>query len=196
MSPSPYRVLFVCTGNVCRSPFMERLARARIDAALGTMRDRIEVTSRGTGALIGSPMTDETAAVLREYGGDPGEFRSKQLTAADIEVADLVLTAERSHRGQVVTEVPRAAARTATAREFARLLNGITVADLVPAGADPAEQLRFAAARAFERRGFVPAAEPADDDIPDPYRRPRERYLESAALIEAALTVPLSLLVA
>jgi protein-tyrosine phosphatase len=107
----------------------------------------------------------------------------------------LVLTATREHRSHVVTEVPRAANKIATLREFARLLTDVTIAEIVPAGADPADQMAAVAAAALTRRGLVPAVEPAADEIPDPFRGPREGYVEAAQLIDAALAVPLGLLV-
>ncbi|GMA87571.1 hypothetical protein GCM10025868_28210 [Angustibacter aerolatus] len=59
---APARVLVVCTGNVCRSPLVERLLRQR----LGT--DAVDVSSAGTQALVGEPMTDPAAA-------EPGRAR-------------------------------------------------------------------------------------------------------------------------
>ena len=192
VSDDPYRILFICTGNICRSPFMERLMRARLDDALGAASGRIVVSSAGTWALTGEPMNDDAAEVLREYGGDPAGFVARGLDADEVNAADLVLTATREHRSIVVSEVPRAASKTATLREFARLLSGVTI---TPADADVADRLVAVATAAFKRRGLVPAVEPAEDDIPDPYRGPREGYVEAARLIDAALAVPLAMLV-
>jgi protein-tyrosine phosphatase len=194
VTDSPYRILFVCTGNICRSPFMERLTRARLDTSLGSASHRIEVSSAGTWALVGESMTDDAAEVLRGYGGDSAGFVARAVRTDEIEAADLVLTATRDHRSFVVTEVPRAAGKTATLREFARLLTDVTIADVVPAGADPAAQMATITASAFAKRGLVPAVEPAEDDVPDPYRGPREGYVVAARLIDGALSVPLSLL--
>ena len=194
MTDSAYRILFVCTGNICRSPFMERLMRARLDASLGTLADRIAVSSAGTWAVVGEQMWHDAAETLRERGGDPTGFVARSLQAEDINAADLVLTATRDHRSFVVTEVPRAAGKTATLREFARLLTGVTIADIVAAGADPAAQMAAVATAAFTQRGLVPAVEPTEDDVPDPYRGPREGYVEAAELIDTALAVPLHLL--
>lgn len=52
------------------------------------------------------------------------------------------------------------------------------------------------AAAAFAQRGLVPLADPSADDVPDPYRKDREAYLRAASLIDAALAVPLALLLA
>jgi len=60
MAPTPGRVLTVCTGNICRSPFLERALQAELDRSWG--RGEIEVASGGTGALAGSPPPAPTAA--------------------------------------------------------------------------------------------------------------------------------------
>jgi protein-tyrosine phosphatase len=193
---APYRILFVCTGNICRSPFMERLMRARLDAKLGTSAGRIQLASAGTWAMVGEPMAEAAATSLVRYGGDPSGFVARSLDAEEINAADLVLTATRDHRSMVVTTVPRAAGKVATLREFARLLSGVTIAKIVPAGADPANQFRAIAAAAFAQRGVVPAVDPVEDDIPDPYGGPDAGYQLAAELIDEALRVPLFLVAA
>jgi protein-tyrosine phosphatase len=194
VSAGPFRILFVCTGNICRSPFMERLIRVRLETSLRDRRDRIEVSSAGTWGLTGEPMSPDMAELLVEYGADPVGFVARDLTPDDIIAADLVLTASREHRSLVVTDVPRAAGKSATLREFARLLADVTIAEIVSAGADPADQMRAVAQVAFARRGLVPAVDPTDDDIPDPYGGPREGYQLAARLIEEASSVFLALL--
>ncbi len=196
MSAPEYRILFVCTGNLCRSPFMERLVRARLDASLGEAAKRVQLSSAGTWAVVGEPMTQETADLVVRYGGDPNGFVARDLDEKHIDSADLILTATREHRAQVVTLSPRAAAKTATLREFARLLAGTTIAEIGPVGADPVSRLRAIASHAFAQRGIVPAVEPSEDDIPDPYGGPLDGYEIAAQLVDAALVTPLGLLTA
>jgi len=194
VSPPTYRILFVCTGNICRSPYMERLLRARLDEALHDAARRIELGSAGTWAVVGEPMTPEATSLLSHNGGDPSGFVARDLDEKLIDAADLILTATREHRAQVVTMAPRAAAKTATLREFARLLAGITAADIAEAGDDPGSRLRVIATKAFAQRGMVPAVDPTEDDIPDPYGGPMAGYQLAANLIDAALAAPLALL--
>jgi protein-tyrosine phosphatase len=189
---SSYRILAVCTGNICRSPFIERLLRARLTEKFLLDAWRFEVTSAGTGALTGHEMDPTAAATLRAHGGEPRGFVARDLDADLIVEADLVLTAAREHRGAVVTELPRASAKTVTLREFARLVSPITAAAV--AGTDPIDRMRALVAMAMDNRGLVPLDDPADDDVPDPYRRDRATYERAADLMGAAITTSVALL--
>lgn len=157
------RILAVCTGNICRSPAVERL----LAAAVG---DAYAVSSAGTGALVGSPVDAPVAALLAEAGVATEGFASRQLTAAMVREAGLVVALTREHRAAVVKLVPGALRSTFTLRELGRLLS---VADLAGLPEDPAERLAELAARARAARALPGgrATVPADDDVVDPYRR-------------------------
>jgi protein-tyrosine phosphatase len=189
-----YRVLFVCTGNICRSPFAERLLRARLDTNLGEAAACIEVSSCGTFGLVGEPMMPEAAETLLRYGGLQDGFAARAMDVNQIDSADLVLGLTREHRSAVLRMVPRASSRTVTVREYARLLTGVTPADIGSAGTGPVERFRAITATAFSRRGYAPPQDPADDDIPDPFGGPMAGYEKAAMLISQALDVPLALL--
>jgi protein-tyrosine phosphatase len=189
-----YRVLFVCTGNICRSPFAERLLRARLDSKLGEAAARIQVSSAGTFGLVGEPMSPETAETLLRYGGLDTGFVARAMEVEQIDGADLVLGLTREHRSAVLQMVPRASSRTVTLREYARLLTGVTPADIAADFADPVERFRAVTATAFGRRGYAPPQSPSDDDIPDPFGGPMAGYDKAATLISQALDVPLALL--
>jgi protein-tyrosine phosphatase len=189
-----YRILVVCTGNICRSPFAERLLRVRLDERFGAAAASVEVSSSGTWGLVDEPMQTESAETLLRYGGNPEGFAARALSPEQIEEADLVLGLTREHRAKVVMMSPRASARTVTLLEYARLLTGVEPADL-PASADGLPgRLRAITELAFSRRGYVPIADPADDDVPDPYGGKMAAYDRAAELIDAALDVPLALL--
>ena len=190
-----YRVLFVCTGNICRSPFAERLLRARLDSKLGDAAARIEVASAGTFGLVGEPMMPEAAQTLLSYGGVDDGFAAQALGVDAVDAADLVLGQTRENQSAVLKMVPRAASRTVTVREYARLLSDIRPADLATLSTDPVERFRAVTAAAFGRRGYAPPQDPSDDDVPDPYGGPMAGYERAAAMIDEALAVPLSLLV-
>jgi protein-tyrosine phosphatase len=190
-----YHVLFVCTGNICRSPFAERLLRFRLDSLLGDDAARIEVSSSGSHALVGEAMMPESLETLHRYGGDGTGFVARALAIEQVEQADLILGLTRQHRTTVATEVPSAVSRIATVREYARLVDDIPPEELPARGVDPVERLRAITNAAFARRGKVSAERPADDDIPDPFGGPMSAYEKAAELIDEALSVPLSLLI-
>ncbi|MGN8051069.1 low molecular weight phosphatase family protein [Curtobacterium sp. 22159] len=175
------RVLFVCSGNICRSPLGAQVLVAR----LGRDAPGFTVESAGTIAEDGAPMDAAAARQSVRLGGDPSAHGSRYLTEAIAAGADLVLTAERSHRAAVVSLAPRAAKRAFTIKQFSRVLEALEPADL--AGVATAEQLVERVARL---RGTVPPpADPADDDVDDPYRRSEATHVRVADEIGAALGV-------
>ena len=91
-------VLFICTGNTCRSPLAEGIARGQLAAGsvAGLGPKDVFVASAGVYASDGSPMSYETAAAL-ERRGLPAEGTSKPLTPEMMEKADLILGMTQSH---------------------------------------------------------------------------------------------------
>ena len=177
MTDGIFTILVVCSGNICRSPVAEQLLRDRLPT------EGVVVHSAGTIARPGMPMTDEAAALSRFYGGEPDHHEAARLTKALVEEADLVLTAERSHRADVVRLHPRASRVTFTLTQFARMVDSIDPADLAKIRT-PDELVAAAAAR----RGYVQASSPEADDIADPYRRAQSVYDAAGVSIDAAVT--------
>jgi len=123
-------VLFVCTGNICRSPTAERLATAY--SAEHGIPD-FTASSAGTHAVIGHPIHPDAAVVLEKLGGDSSDFAARQLKPKIASAADLILTMTREHRDIVLEAAPRQLSRTFTLTEAARLasMEGVeTLADL------------------------------------------------------------------
>jgi protein-tyrosine phosphatase len=138
---SPFSILVVCTGNICRSPLAEQLLIAQL-SALGL---NLLVRSAGTSAHAGATMPPQAAAVSRRYGGRPEHHHANSLTADLVADADLVLTATRDHSHAVVQLHPRAVRFTYTLAQFARLID---VLALAPAGAPlDLQRIRFGAGR-------------------------------------------------
>lgn len=93
-----YNLLFVCTGNTCRSPMAEALARHALEER-GV--DDVAVASAGTSAWDGSPASEEVPQVLGEIGVELGEHASSPLTPERVEWADLILVMNVRHRATV-----------------------------------------------------------------------------------------------
>jgi protein-tyrosine phosphatase len=102
----PVRVVFVCWGNICRSPIAERVAeRQAAEAGL----TGVEFTSAGTSdEELGRPMDRRAAAVLRDHGYRSGDHRAHQVDAAEIARADLVVAMEDIHVRRMLAMAPGA----------------------------------------------------------------------------------------
>jgi protein-tyrosine-phosphatase len=98
-SDPTFRVLFVCTGNTCRSP----MAAAFLRHALGADAARVTVESAGTAAWEGQPATQPSIEVAGRDGVDLSAHRSQRVTPALVRAADLILVMERGHVGAVRT---------------------------------------------------------------------------------------------
>ncbi len=107
-----FRVLFVCSGNICRSALAEQVLRARVRAIFGGHAAEadsvVRFSSAGTIAAEGQRMPEQAAELSVRYGGDPSEHQARFLTPGIIQGVDLVLTMAREHRSAVVRAVPRA----------------------------------------------------------------------------------------
>ncbi|MET9022911.1 hypothetical protein ABZV93_23305 [Actinopolymorpha sp. NPDC004070] len=197
-----FAILYVCTGNMCRSPMAERMTRAALAARLGPDADRFTVYSAGTGTMDGRQMTTEAAAQVKAYAADPTGFVSAELTESHVGGADLVLAATRAHRSDVVTLDPGALRRTFTITEFARLAAALTdhaadrttVAAPPELPAEPVERARALVAAAARARGTVRPARLDDDDIPDPIGQSVEVYEHVGAIIAEAVGVSVTAL--
>ncbi|UFU07258.1 low molecular weight phosphatase family protein [Ruania halotolerans] len=176
----PYRILAVCTGNVCRSPAAERLLTVHLDSS-------VEVTSAGTHALVGEPISPPMDILLAEAGADAERFSARQLSESTVRGADLILALTREHRAAVVDLWPGAVRRTFTLTEFARALEAID-ASALPERGSAAERLTAASPLAGALRGQRPPSSPTEDDIVDPYRRERAIYQRSFDQIHRAVT--------
>jgi RpiB/LacA/LacB family sugar-phosphate isomerase len=106
-------ILFICTGNVCRSPMAEGLFR---QAAGG--RGEFRVLSAGLGAMDGQPPTPHAVTAMRELGIDISGHRSRMLTTDLTQQADYIFGMTRSHLDTIALLYPPAEEKTFLLREF------------------------------------------------------------------------------
>jgi protein-tyrosine phosphatase len=149
-----FEVLYVCTGNLCRSPMAELLFRGWIDPSADAT-----VSSAGVQALIGHGIDASSASALGQLGIDPARHRARQFEPWMAADADLILAATCEQRDLVMTAVPSTLRRAFTMKEFVRLVNGV-----------PRGEPRAVVAAAAARRGRVGRVLPEEDDVRDPYR--------------------------
>ncbi len=110
-------VVFVCTGNTCRSPMAEGMMRHRIAEHLGCSVDELEdrnvmVMSAGIAAMSGGRASEESVRVMQERNIDINQHESQPLSERLVRFADLILTMTRGHRDAIVAQWPDAAERT------------------------------------------------------------------------------------
>ncbi len=96
------KVLFVCTGNTCRSPMAEAIARKiASDRNIG-----IQFQSAGVAAWDGGVMSDHAEEILRQYGIDGSGHRAQLINEQLVKWADIVLTMTEHHRQAVLEQFP------------------------------------------------------------------------------------------
>ena len=109
-------VLFVCTGNSCRSVMAEYLLKNKIKG-----RENIEVFSAGTAVFIRSTASAETISVLREESIDAMGHVSQPINTILLKQSDLIFVMTRTHREQVLERVPAVEKRVYLLKEFANI---------------------------------------------------------------------------
>lgn len=154
------KVLFVCTGNICRSPMGELMF------PLFFHSDAVETDSAGVNGLIDHQIDPSSNKLLKLDGIDASSFRSKRITPQLALSSDLILCFTEAQRGNIVTLAPRARSRTYTVSDFANLCrycagNGLICGDTIE------DRLDSIIANASMVRPMLPASQ----DIKDPYRR-------------------------
>ncbi|WP_410512650.1 low molecular weight protein arginine phosphatase [Paenibacillus sp. BR2-3] len=179
-------ILFVCTGNTCRSPMAEGLLR-KLAKERGI---DLEVRSAGVSAITGTSISRHAAAILQDEGVSD-VATSSQLSGDLVSWADLVLTLTGGHKRHVLQYFPGSVSKTHTLKEFVEdeetvgkdlqeLDSLYAQAELeISLGGDPdAADLQ----RIIEIRQRIPSF-----DISDPFGGTRDDYEITAAEIRTAL---------
>ena len=106
----PFRVCFVCSGNICRSPTAEAVLRRQLAEA--GLDGQVAVDSAGLGDWhVGEGADRRSAAALRQRGYPAWEHRARQFTAADFAERDLVVALDAGHERDLLALAPTAADR-------------------------------------------------------------------------------------
>jgi protein-tyrosine phosphatase len=174
----PFGVLFVCTGNICRSPTAEALARRELDRHPGAP---IQVSSAGSHALEGNPAASRSMLAASTRGASLERHFARELTRRRVRSAGLVLCMAAEHRPFVLSYDRSAADRTFLLASFARVAGQW---DWL--ASSPAELVALAAEHATERDG---------DDIEDPLGHPAEVYATCAERLDSLVTPVIAALV-
>lgn len=112
-------VLFVCSGNTCRSPMAEAITRKLLSEKLGVGPEELEkkglnVISAGSFAFPGAKASAPAVEAMKHMGADLSKHRSRPLSVELIHQADHIFTMGRSHKQAVLSLVPSAAEKVAT----------------------------------------------------------------------------------
>ena len=185
MSTMLSTVLFVCEGNVCRSPYAMVAFRERWRASGAPVLD---VTSAGTRAPIGAGAHELLRPLVpHPVGADElDQHQARRITPALLRGQDLVVTMERSHRADVLDAAPNLLRRTFTLVELERFARAV-LAEGIPSGAD----LQQLIARHRLRMSTGSAA----DDVADPVVGGPEDFRSMVERIDDALSVIVPVLV-
>lgn len=182
----PFRLLVVCTGNICRSAFAAAYLDAVLTSRLG--RGAVIVESAGTDVALDLEMPAPISAAIRGVGADPDLHVIEMLDPDAAASADLVVTMTKRQRAEVARRAPRAASKVVTMKQFARLCRAAPLPQTDPEDTvdrkASAGRVRAAVTTAVARRGLDPVV--GDDDIADPWMKSDDVYARSIDEIRVA----------
>ena len=208
-----FRILVVCTANICRSPATATLLRRELAPLVSA--GMIEITSAGVAADAGRPACDLSSAlvgqfVARQHPGepaaapDPDAHVARRVTVEMVDQADLILALDRSHRSQLARVSAAARPRTFTLRQAAGLsqvIDGYLSNGELPPGAPalpPQSEaaLRWLVGELDAARGTPVGANETneamqwhEDDVPDPHVMGYQIHGAAIELAEAAVLI-------
>ncbi|WP_368104560.1 low molecular weight phosphatase family protein [Bifidobacterium catenulatum] len=170
------RVLFICTGNICRSPMGELLFRTY------TQGTSLEVGSAGTHSLAGHSIDPSSKALMDAVGIDSSQFRSTQLTQDIADNSDLILCFEPEQRHNIVVIAPTALPYTFTLTDFSNMCAYCAQHNMIT-GVTIQERLQSVIDQSMQIRPMLPPSA----TIPDPYRKNFEAFRSAARATNDAI---------
>lgn len=184
-----FRILTVCTGNICRSPIVELLLINELSDIAG-----VTVRSAGTAALVGHSVPEAAQRLAADHGIDASAHQAQQVNEAMIREANLILGMTREHRQYIVESVPSAMKRTFTLRELAlaadRAQGQLQAPGRESSPDSNADTMRAAVNVAANVRGTLNPRSQRDLDVMDPYRKSDDAYRDSFnELVPASMRV-------
>ena len=112
------KILFVCTGNTCRSSMAEGILKEMLKEKDDKYED-IQVLSAGISAIDGDPPSEFALKALEEQGIDISQHCAKQLSSKMVKEADLILTMTVAHKNMILSIISEAKEKTYTLKEYA-----------------------------------------------------------------------------
>lgn len=112
------KVLFVCTGNSCRSPMAKEYFQKRI-SELG--RKDVEVACSGVAQIASGPATEYAKEVMRGEGLDLSNHKSRPITDQELKESDLIFVMENRQRLYLIARYPKAASKIYLLKEFKKI---------------------------------------------------------------------------